>query len=95
MVRKRPNQYTAEKIGSHEPDPASFEYLLKAEEESGYTQEEILHVGQSLSTIMCRLPRPVMPHAGYHDILSLETAAQPNRQQPAQRWISTSRHLPS
>ena len=40
--------YTAETIGSYKPDPANFEYLRKAEEEAGYTKEEILHVGQSL-----------------------------------------------
>jgi len=40
--------YTAETIGSYKPDPANFAYLLEVEQEAGYTQEEILHVGQSL-----------------------------------------------
>jgi 2-haloalkanoic acid dehalogenase type II len=40
--------YTAEDIGSYKPDPANFQYLLEAEQASGYRREDIIHVGQSL-----------------------------------------------
>jgi 2-haloacid dehalogenase len=39
---------TAQDIGSYKPNPANFEALLALNEERGRTQDELLHVAQSL-----------------------------------------------